>query len=182
MFPSLFALRDCIGCSLIYRSIFAGLTGRFRTRKADFLGWLTSEARICCILIIASISFGLIFLSRPHFLIRSLYCFVLILSQSPTCTRKAVASYVATSPCRSLMNFLTLSRVPVSYSLVISGLCASQSSAVYFRGSSCWTAGSSIGCHCDCGSSCGSCGCVCAGWPFEGTEKVGGGIYASQYG
>ena len=123
MFLSLFAPNDCTGCSFIYRLIFSGLTGRFRIRKADRLLPLElSNARLCCILIIASISSGWMFLFWPHFLIRSLYCFRLILSQSLLCIRRVSLPYVASSPCRSLMNLMTVSRVPFSYSLVISGL------------------------------------------------------------
>jgi hypothetical protein len=137
-----------MSCSFMYRLIFSGGTGRFRTRKADRL--LLSDSRSCCFLIITSISSGWMFLLRPHFLIRSLYCLGLILSQLLTYNR-VVASYVASSPCCSLMNSITLLRVWFSYSLVISGFCASQSSAVYFRALFCSTSSGSIACNWSCG-------------------------------
>lgn len=77
MFPSMLSIlvpNDSTGCSFLYRSIFPWVIGCFRTRKAVFLGLWLSKARICCILIIASISFGWTFLLMPHFLNRSLYC------------------------------------------------------------------------------------------------------------
>jgi hypothetical protein len=137
-----------IPCSFIYRLIFSGGTGRFRTRKEDCL--LLSNSRFCCFFIIASISSGWMFLLRPHFLIRSLYCFGLILSQLLVYNR-VVAPYVASSPCRSLMNSITPFRVLFSYSLVISSLCASQSFVVYFRGSLCLLPSGNIACNWGCG-------------------------------
>jgi hypothetical protein len=74
-----------MSCSFIYRLIFSVGTGRFRTRNADCL--LLSKSRFCCFLTIDSISSGWMFLLRPHFLIRSLYCFGLVLSQLPICNR-----------------------------------------------------------------------------------------------
>jgi hypothetical protein len=147
-------------CSFIYRLIFSGGTGRFRTRKAD--GLLLSNCRFCCFLIITSISSGWMFLLRPHFLIRSLYCLGLILSQLLICNR-LVDPYVASSPCRSRMNSITPLRVLFSYSFVISGLCASQSSAVYFRASFCLLPSGNIAWNWGCGCGCGCdrvCGCV----------------------
>ena len=58
--------------------------------------------------------------------------------------QKSDGSYVASSPCRSLMYFITLCRVSFSYSLVISGFQAFHSSALYFRTSLCWLTGGSI--------------------------------------
>lgn len=138
-------------CSFIYRLIFSWGTGRFRTRKADRL--LLSNSRCCCFLIITSISSGWMFLLRPHFLIRSLYCFGLVLSQQLICNRVA-APHVASSPCLSLINSTTLFRVLLSYSLVISDLCSSQSFVVYFRASFCLLPGGSIVCNWGCGCSC----------------------------
>ena len=140
-----------MSCSFIYRLIFSGGTGRFRTRKADCL--LLSNDRFSCFLIIASISSGWMFLLRLHFLIRSLYCFALILSQLLICNI-VVAPYVASSPYRSLMISITPFRVLLSYSLVISGLCASQSSAVYFRASLCLLPSGIIACNSGCGCGC----------------------------
>jgi hypothetical protein len=129
LFLSLFALTDCIGWSFMYRLIFSGLTGRPRTRNADDL---FSASRSCCFLIIACISFDWMFLLMPQFLIRSLYCFWLTLSQSLIYSKRVAAfSNEALSPCCSLMSFMTFSRVLFSYSLVISGLWAFQSSSVY---------------------------------------------------
>ena len=147
MLPSYFAVLCSIPFSFIYRFIFSGGTGRFRTRKADCL--LLSNSRFCCFLIINSISSDRTFLLSPHLRIRSLYCFGLIPSQSLICNR-GVVPYVASSPWCSLMTSMTLLRVLLSYSLVISGLCASQSSAVYFRTSLCSLPGGNIVCKWDC--------------------------------
>jgi hypothetical protein len=159
LFLSLLALTDCIGWSFIYRLIFSRLTGRPRTRNADDL---FSASRSCCFLIIACISFGWMFLLMPQFLIRSLYCFGLALSQSLIYSKRvAVFSNVALSPCCSLMNFITFSRVLFSYSLVISGLWASQSSSVYHLASFCLPFRGNIA------SDCGW-----AGSMFDGVEKA----------
>jgi hypothetical protein len=170
---SSFTPKGGIGCSFIYRLTFA-VTSLPWSRKADCLGRSISNARSSFFLKIASISFGRMLFLRLHFLIRSLYCFGLIISWSLIYTRGGVAPYVASSLCRSLINSITLFRVPFSYSLVISDLWASQSFAVYFRASFCTSAGVNVACHC------GWCS-IYTCWVFEGAGKGCRAVNAPQW-
>jgi hypothetical protein len=80
-------------------------------------------------------------------------------NQSLVCIKRMETSYVAVRPCRSLISSITRSKILSLYSLVISGLCVFQSSAVYFLASTCLRTCGSMACNWACGCSCGW-----AGW------------------